>query len=425
MLVSPDDETGTARRENARTVRPFRLRQVSVVIVDTVEAGRAIRALEHCRALVAFRDAFLFTDRRVSVPPGITRIPIPTLVGIERYSEFMLWDLPKYSRLLAPFVLVIQHDGLVINPAAWNAEFLKYDYIGAPWIDGSIGNGGFSLRSRRLMEILPELLQPGNGRCVHPEDFALCKVHRRLLEDSSIKFAPNEIARQFSVENAPYEGSFGYHGAQTEALSGFSLAKFRPRNATSDRQAVNELLQNLFASARDMPSDINGHIETLARLAHGCEHVTEFGTRRGISTAGLLYGRPSQLVTYDMYRHPEIDDLEAAARAAGILFRFVASDVIGPDVPDIAPTDLLFIDTYHVYEQTREELRRHAHRVRRYIVFHDTQTFGIRGEIPGSLGIVPAIDEFLRQNPSWQVAEHHQYNNGLTVLQRIGPNKLS
>jgi|KBSSwiStaDraftv2_1062776.scaffolds.fasta_scaffold174202_2 hypothetical protein len=36
----------------------------------------------------------------------------------------------------------------------------------------------------------------------------------------------------------------------------------------------------------------------------------------------------------------------------------------------------LFIDTWHVCEQLETELSRHSVRVRRYLVMHDTVTFG-------------------------------------------------
>ena len=52
------------------------------------------------------------------------------------------------------FMLGIHDDGFVINPNLWTDQFLKYDYIGAPWSHTipyygqkyRVGNGGFSLR---------------------------------------------------------------------------------------------------------------------------------------------------------------------------------------------------------------------------------------------------------------------------------------
>ena len=53
---------------------------------------------------------------------------------------------------------------------------------------------------------------------------------------------------------------------------------------------------------------------------------------------------------------------------------------------EIDPTDVLFIDTRHDYDQLAAELARHAEEVRRAIALHDTTAFGDRGETPGARG---------------------------------------
>src|ERR1700676_2279083 len=114
---------------------------------------------------------------------------------------------------------------------------------GGPYWPGPIvGNGGFSLRSRKLYEALrnfdltwhlPDLLSdnekalrpyyddssPRWGRCV-PEDFVICLWYRdRLERDFGIRFCPPELAAKFSVESATAFAqywlgrSFGFHGA--------------------------------------------------------------------------------------------------------------------------------------------------------------------------------------------------------------------
>ena len=56
-------------------------------------------------------------------------------------------------------------------------------------------------------------------------------------------------------------------------------------------------------------------------------------------------------------------------------------------------------------------------KVRRYLIFHDTEAFGEYGE-GGGEGIWPAIAAFVRNDPTWFLLEHHPENNGLTVLCR-------
>jgi hypothetical protein len=83
---------------------------------------------------------------------------------------------------------------------------------------------------------------------------------------------------------------------------------------------------------------------------------------------------------------------------------------------DIEETDLLFIDTRHDYDQLREELRRHADKVRKYIVLHDTTTYGERGETPGHQGLWPAVEE-LRTEGNFRLQARCTNNNGLTLLE--------
>jgi hypothetical protein len=63
------------------------------------------------------------------------------------------------------------------------------------------------------------------------------------------------------------------------------------------------------------------------------------------------------------------------------------------------------------------EFQRHAGKVRRWIVRHDTQILGERGE-DGGPGLLPAVRRFLNENREWSVIHHTQANHGLTVLSR-------
>jgi beta-1,4-mannosyl-glycoprotein beta-1,4-N-acetylglucosaminyltransferase len=172
----------------------------------------------------------------------------------------------------------------------------------------------------------------------------------------------------------------------------------------------------LYERAAATPSDINEHLPYLRRLASTVEHVTEFGTRHGLSTSAFLDARPQKLITYDRERQDAVSLLEAAAQELGVDFAFHQADVLEVE---IAPTDLLFIDTWHVEEQMREELRRHADRARRYLALHDTETFAYRGEAESERGIWYAVAEFMRHSPHWRLHQHFAHNNGLTVFTRV------
>ena len=74
----------------------------------------------------------------------------------------------------------------------------------------AVGNGGFSLRSRRLLEAGAD----ARITDLHPEDAALCRTYRELLaSDYGVRFAPLALARRFAYENEPpSDRTFGFHG---------------------------------------------------------------------------------------------------------------------------------------------------------------------------------------------------------------------
>lgn len=178
----------------------------------------------------------------------------------------------------------------------------------------------------------------------------------------------------------------------------------------------------------ELPSDINEHLPTLKKYAHECEHITEMGVRTGVSIWALLAAKPLKLIAYDVVKDPGIDQIERCAKDCNINFQFEKKDVLKIE---IEKTDLLFIDTLHTYEQLRRELNLHADKVRKYIILHDTITFGERGEqvyshasdiarsdVSGK-GLKYALAEFLDANNKWRIKEAFANNNGLTVLERI------
>lgn len=170
----------------------------------------------------------------------------------------------------------------------------------------------------------------------------------------------------------------------------------------------------LYRRACSQPSDIHSHLPVLHKYGSTVEHITEFGVRTGNSTAAFLCAAPERLIGYDVFRQPEVAALEAAARHAGVTFRFLLQDI--RRLQEIEPTDLLFLDSVHTQEQVAFELG-FARRVSRYIILHDTETFGTVGEDRGP-GIWPAVAAFLRGSPDWELLSHDPRDNGLSILKR-------
>lgn len=185
------------------------LRTVSLLCVETRRHALAVAAMRRCMALARFAQCRLLSPGAPVLPEGIEHLPIPDLAGIEAYSDFMVRQLGACFD--AEHVLVVQWDGFAIDGAAWDRAFLDYDYIGAPWNDAArtVGNGGFSLRSRRLCAALAELEPPRT----HPEDACICRDLRPQLEARGLRFAPSALAERFAFEEPrPGFPTFGFHG---------------------------------------------------------------------------------------------------------------------------------------------------------------------------------------------------------------------
>lgn len=172
--------------------------------------------------------------------------------------------------------------------------------------------------------------------------------------------------------------------------------------------------------ARDTPSDINEHIEVLKGLADEVEHVTEMGTRTGVSTRAFLAADVT-LRAYDIFPDGGVQELFNIAKEVGKDAEYIQSDVLSTQIDE---TDMLFIDTWHCYDQLFAELTLHAPKVKKYIAFHDTQTYGTKSEEfmgrRGSNGLLPAIIHYMIEHPNeWRFKMHRTNNNGLSVLERV------
>lgn len=147
----------------------------------------------------------------IVVPAGVRWVTCPPLEGIEDYNRIMLRELVHHVR--TSHVLIMQWDGFITDPGRWRDEFLQWDYIGAPWYHGGhpglVGNGGFSLRSVKLLKALQEA--PVDYR--QPEDVEIC-VHLQplLTERWGTHIAPLALAQEFACEYGPPRPAFGFHG---------------------------------------------------------------------------------------------------------------------------------------------------------------------------------------------------------------------
>lgn len=176
-------------------------------------------------------------------------------------------------------------------------------------------------------------------------------------------------------------------------------------------------LVEIYNQKCSIPSDINEHLPTLKKYAEECEHITEMGVRWVVSTYALLMGNPKKMISYDINGVDWLPISELVKDTTN--FEFRVANTLDLEIED---TDLLFIDTLHNYKQLSGELKLHGNKSRKYIIMHDTTLFEWIGESyegkVDEMGLWPAIEEFLNENPHWELFERYTNNNGLTILKR-------
>ena len=162
--------------------------------------------------------------------------PVVDIKNYNDYNHYVIHDL--HNHVNTSHCLLVQPDGFVLFPEKWNNEWLKYDYTGAPWAYAEdayidpfgnhhrVGNGGFSLRSKKFLEVPTKVEVPWEtnnsdfywmpeGVVNYHEDGNVCVHNRHIFIEQGCKYAPVEVAVRFSQETRVSECDgitpFGFH----------------------------------------------------------------------------------------------------------------------------------------------------------------------------------------------------------------------
>lgn len=196
------------------------LPSVTLICIDCVNANRAIKVLERCKAVADFGAVKLLTHIPVQYEHKIKIIPLNSLVA---YSIFVLTRLHEY--IDTEHLLIVQRDGWILNPESFDSAWLKNDFTGPIFVQyDKVGSGGFSLRSKKIMQEVSKVVPEWDGSQKHAdeiqdglgfyEDGIIC-LSNRLSSD--YKIASLEQAADFAMggnRNPDYyrPHPFGYHG---------------------------------------------------------------------------------------------------------------------------------------------------------------------------------------------------------------------
>lgn len=202
------------------------LLNVDLIGIDTNHPLLAIDSLLISSRNVEFGRIVLFTcaDKSEFDPEIVEKIEFIKIDKFKEYIDYSTFCLRLADYLHNDYVLITHWDSFVVCPERWTDTFLKYDYIGAPFaniyakqwgLQNSVGNGGFSLRSRKFLQFASKFkTTEGNN-----EDGFLINVKYKEAISAGIRYAPVELAYKFSVHHLEDVGGvynpakyFGFHG---------------------------------------------------------------------------------------------------------------------------------------------------------------------------------------------------------------------
>lgn len=209
----------------------MKIKDTTLVAVSSTRIDETLYALRHSMGRVSFDEVKLLTSASLPAVQDLRVQAISPLKSVDEYSNFVIHELHKHIE--SRYCLMVQWDGFVVNERMWSDSFYEYDYIGAPFRrradDPSyatddrgnfyaVGNGGFSWRSKALLEAPTRLgltRPPWSGS--KNEDGFFCVENRAALEAQGFRWAPEPLAAQFSNECGLKDRnfmrrSFGFHG---------------------------------------------------------------------------------------------------------------------------------------------------------------------------------------------------------------------
>ena len=203
-------------------------------------------------------------------------------------------------------------------------------------------------------------------------------------------------------------------------------------------------INTFYENAKNNPSDINEHVETLYNYALQSKSVLELGVSEGNSSWGLLKGLCDNTFENKIFIQCDIrefcENVENVSKITSekhITHKYYGMSDLDLNLNDMT-FDLTFIDTWHVYGQLKRELEKFSPITNKYIIMHDTEIDGIQGESircgwniaeyankfswtenEVGDGLLQAVNEFLENHPEWKMIYQVRNNNGLTIFEKV------
>lgn len=201
--------------------------ELTLLAISSIFIKETIDSLLTSSDKMDFKEIKIFThEKPANLPSKIKYVNIKKINNIMDFNNFCFYEVGDYIE--TTHALFTQYHAWILDGDIFNNDWLKYDYCGAVWPirqgsfrgnNGEIvrnGNGGFSLRSKKIMSIPKKLNWPlREEQGFYNEDGNICCYYRKEFLELGIKYAPIEVAADFAFENVVIENygrrTFGFH----------------------------------------------------------------------------------------------------------------------------------------------------------------------------------------------------------------------
>ena len=219
----------------------MKYKSLSIIARSDNEVVKSLKVLKNTAKYIPHEKIILFSSKsniKKFENKKLSVIKVKPIFSSADYSHFIIYELYKYIN--TSHVLIVHWDGQILNPKKWSEKFLNFDYVGAPFIPREydfnycrdkrnnfyvVGNGGFTIRSKRLLESAIEFdLKDETIYTNTHEDGFYCVLHRLFLESKNFVWADFNTAREFCLESPISLEDFfsfplGFHGRKMLLIS--------------------------------------------------------------------------------------------------------------------------------------------------------------------------------------------------------------
>ena len=160
------------------------------------------------------------------------------------------------------------------------------------------------------------------------------------------------------------------------------------------------------------------YYSSIRKYAEDCESISELGVRKAEEAVAMMAKGVDKVTLYDLMYAGHINPIMEDLEEEGINFMCLPRN---PIRDELDKADLFIISSIHTYNNVKMDLSEVKDKANKYIIVTGTEEFGYKNEAQQAgkkEGVVPAVEEFLQNNPKWEKIDQVPYGKGFIVMSK-------